>query len=324
MILNSMLPQSTFKIWGIPDKQIESFNQFEYLNRHPNAKKITPAIYYLNQLICEIYGITNFNFIEKSRKKVVKDGLFDQQILNLKHHFNGLSIQGFVDIIDYSNLSHIYLGFSDARFGKEYFRALLRNYRLKKKYAPRNFYSLVYPWQENLINPTNLFWQNKLLDYQEIRKTAKLFLDKNIKLFPEVEMVQKANKAFVICPKHDVSYDDFKFWANNNGAQLNEISKETIFIKQHRVSGELFPDKFSVKGMNFVTFNSPLMKILPLEILHLASSNVTIATSPSAVMAIGKQFFVIPPIDKKDKKDYGLLISRLSQNAKISFIGISK
>jgi hypothetical protein len=85
-----------------------------------------------------------------------------------------------------------------------------------------------------------------------------------------------------------------------------------VFIKQHRTALEQYPNEFSVLGINFVTFNSLLSRVLPIEIILMDSPEITVITAPSSIMAKLDNVLVLKP-DLLDIKFYGLLFKRMEE-----------
>ena len=323
---NSLLPQSTFKVWGVQPNTFKILNIFEYPKREERVIQSAHSMQKVNELIAEFYSFKEVNFIKYDQEVEITNGTFDQQIINLKHHYPNLTIKGQVNLVDYSSLTFTILGVRDIRFGKEFLRAIKRSYDLSKKCKITKFYTLTYPWQEKLTNPTNFFWKAQQLDYESIRKISKLFIQKNIHLFPEVQILNEVKQPVIICPPFDQTYSEFQTWVESNSSKLAIYSKNPLFIKHHRMHIDRFPNNFGIEDFDFITMNSALTSALPLETLVLADNRILVITGPSSVMAIMENILLTKNnlgfhdfFKTKDCRDYGLLIKRMLETKNIKY-----
>ena len=110
---NSLLPQSTFKVWGVQPNTFKILNIFEYPKREERVIQSAHSMQKVNEIIAEFYSFKEVNFIEYDQEVEITNGTFDQQIINLKHHYPNLTIKGQVNLVDYSyqdnRLQHVNL-----------------------------------------------------------------------------------------------------------------------------------------------------------------------------------------------------------------------
>ena len=317
---NFILPQTAFKIWGVSDHEPKIFNQFEYLDRAPNDSKLIQPIYEINELIALEYGVQAVKHISKDQNVKFESTIFDQQILNLRHHYPNFTTTGSIEILDYSNVTYWLIGLRDIKFGEDFFRACKRCYLLRKRSEPdkiKSLYTLAYPWQIDFIKPFNVLWDTKLLEFERIKKSSTSFIKRNIDLFPELRFLKESKSKLIICPRAYSSLDEFHEWVIINEHKIKKFDSSSVFIKQHRTTSEQYPNEFSVLGINFVTFNSPLSRVLPLEIVLMDDPEINVITAPSSIMAKLDNVLVLKP-DLLDIKFYGLLFKRMEET-KIQF-----
>lgn len=315
-----ILPQTTFKIWGLPDHEPRIFNQFEYLDRAPNDSKLIQPIYEINELIALEYGVQTVKHISKNQNIRFESTIFDQQIFNLRHLYPNFTTTGSIEILDYANNTYWLIGLKDMRFGKDFLRAVKRCYLLRKQCEPdkiKSLYTLAYPWQIESIKPFNILWDTKLLEYERIKTSSMSFIKRNLDSFPELKFLEESKSKLIICPRTYSSLDEFREWVKVNEYKIKKINSSPVFIKQHRAALEYYPDEFSVLGIKFVTFNSPLSRVLPLEIILMSNPEINVITAPSSIMAKLDKVLVLKP-DSLDMKFYGLLFKRMEET-KIQF-----
>ena len=320
MILCSMLPQSTFKIWGITDRKIESFYQFEYKASHKNWKSDSESIYELNRLICEFHGIANFKFVLRNDEIDISNGLFDQQIFNRIHNFPGLSLTETRSVISYTSNSNNLANLSDLRFGVEGLRHLYRNFKFYRKIHPDMVYSIIYKWNKYMQDRTNLFWENNYI-YSEILKLKAIeFINFYIDVFPEIHLMRQQNKTLIINPSINQSFDDLSDWIKKHQDFFSEWGNSIIFIKPHRISHFIYPKKFKIKQNYFETISNSLTSILPIEIMIFAVDNVSVLSAASSIIALNENIILKTPLSLEEKKDYLLMIKQINRSSHISSI----
>jgi hypothetical protein len=157
-----------------------------------------------------------------------------------------------------------------------------------------------------------------LLEYNRIKTSSISFIKKNLHLFPELRFLKESKSKLIICPRAYSSFDEFREWVNVNEYKIKKIESSSVFIKQHRTASEQYPNEFSILGIKFVTFNSPLSRVLPLEIILMDNPEITVITAPSSIMAKLDNILVLEP-DLLDMKFYGLLFKRMKET-KMQFL----
>ena len=151
-----------------------------------------------------------------------------------------------------------------------------------------------------------------MLEYERIKTRSTSFIKRNLNLFPELKFLKESKSKLIICPRAYSTLDDFREWVNINENKIKKFDSSSVFIKQHRTTLEQYPNEFSVLGINFVTFNSPLSRVLPLEIVLMDNPEITVITAPSSIMAKLDNVLVLKP-DLLDIKFYGLLFKRMEE-----------
>jgi hypothetical protein len=266
------------------------------------------------------YGVQTVKHISKDQNIRFESTIFDQQILNLRHHYPNFTTTGSIEILDYSNVTYWLIGLKDIRFGEDFLRACKRCYLLRKRCEPdkiKSLYTLAYPWQIEFIKPFNFLWNTKLLEYERIKTSSISFIKRNLDLFPELRFLKESKSKLIICPRSYSSFDEFREWVNINEYKIKKFDSSSVFIKQHRTASEQYPNEFSVLGIKFVTFISRLSRVLPLEIILMDNPEITVITAPSSIMAKLDNVLVLKP-DLLDIKFYGLLFKRMEET-KIQF-----
>jgi hypothetical protein len=315
-----MLPQSTFKIWGIEDTISDNFFQFEYKASHKNWKIQSESIYKLNKLICEFHGIRNFKYISQKDKQVISNGLFDEQILNRIHNFPNVSCIGSINIINYTSNTSKLTSLSDLQYGIEGLRHLYRNYRFYKKVYPDKVYSIIYKWNKYMEKRADLFWENRYINHELLKKRSREFVDFHINIFPEIAYMRRQIKTLIINPRIDQSIEDFTRWVKNNQSFLSEWNETIIFIKHHRISHFTYPQNFKIRQNHFKAIPFDLLSILPIEIIIFAVDNLTVLSTASSILALGKNIVLKMPLSEIEKKDYLLMIKQLNRKSELQII----
>ena len=320
MIMCSMLPQSTFKIWGITDQKIEHFYQFEYKASHRDWKLDSEFIYELNRLICEFHGITSFKLVLRNTEIDISNGLFDQQIFNRIHNFPGVSLTETRSVISYTSNSNNLANLSDLRFGIEGLRHLYRNFRFYRKIHPDTVYSIIYKWNNYMQNRRDLFWENKYI-YSEILKLKAIeFINFYIDVFPEIHLMRQQNKTLIINPSINQTFDDLNDWIKKHQEFFSQWDNSVIFIKPHRISHFIYPKKFKIKKNYFETISDSLTSILPIEIMIFAVDNVRVLSAASSIIALNENIILKTPLSSEEKKEYLLMIKQIKKRSNISSI----
>ena len=123
----------------------------------------------------------------------------------------------------------------------------------------------------------------------------------------------------LFCPHTDSNIneivEDLEYLTTQNKRAAEIFRRvERIFIKQHRASAAILPNTFSLFGRTVVTINNQLTRLLPTEILLLGleqsylfstSSSILFSSNPKRTWSLGR-------VSTKDRKDYGLMLSRAS------------
>ena len=320
MILCSMLPQSTFKIWGITDRKIECFYQFEYKASHKDWKSDSEFIYELNRLICEFHGITSFKLVLRNTEIDISNGLFDQQIFNRLHNFPGISLTGTRSVISYTSNSNNLANLADLKFGVEGMRHLYRNFRFYRKIHPDMVYSIIYKWNKYMQERTDLFWENKYIYSEMLKLKAVDFINFYIDIFPEIHLMRQQKKTLIINPSINQTFDDLSDWIKKRQEFFSEWNNSVIFIKPHRISHFIYPKKFKIKQNYFETISGSLTSILPIEIMIFAVDNVSVLSAASSIIALNENIILKTPLSSEEKKDYLLMIKQINKSSHISSI----
>ena len=159
-----------------------------------------------------------------------------------------------------------------------------------------------------------------------LRSSSKLFLDRNIHLFPELQVINNVKPVVVICPPENFTFTQFQTWVEMNFQKLKQFSRNSILIKFHRNHINNFPDTFEYYSLKFTSLNSPLVNLIPTEILFIAHEKTIVITAPSSIMARLNNVLIIKNesldqtfLNIKEKRDYGLLMKRLEETGAVQY-----
>jgi hypothetical protein len=316
MQLAVILPQTLYQIWGLPTHRDLKVFQFEYPLKHIRAHELTTPIYALNSQILELIEITDIKFVKTSEQVELNNFTFDEQLLNLIKYFPNLKISGKKDIIHYTSNPNRVIQISDLIHGLDFLRQLYRNIKYFSNLRPRQIFSVNYPWTNNGSFNHQLLWRNCPIDVQLIQRRSIQFINKYQGTYPELIQLQKHTNPIIICPRYKQKIESFSEWVDLNYDLFEGLNRQ-IFIKHHRAADEIYPDFFKVRNTNFITLNSPFMRILPLEILLHSFEQLLVITPPSSISAFGERIKLITPFTEVDKKDYGLLHKKLNRDNRL-------
>jgi hypothetical protein len=279
----------------------------------------------MNRMILETIKVYNVVQIEKNSQITLnpKNSLVDCQILNLINYFPNLIVPKGINILDYSSLGHRSLVLSDLKFPIEFSRAILRNIRFSKKFSP----NLIWHWDDygkNLNSSTiNFGWLNKFVETDLVKNLAIKFLEHNLNLFSEISKIKKNDNILIVSTglfhnSKDVSRE-LEILLDSSAIVKRKFQEaEHIIIKQHRASEIDLPDYFEVRSKLVTVMNTPLSRVLPIEILIFGLSNSFLISVPSSVLYSNNQidYFEISIDDIDSKKAYGLNMRRKAALAK--------
>lgn len=322
MRIAAILPQTFYQIWGLLLTPKSELFQFEYPNKHIRASELTNAIYELNSKIAALAGVNNLRFVSTTDAIVLENCIYDEHLINLKNYFPKLKILGSKGIIHYTSNPSRIIDFSDARYGMDFFRQLYRNLNYFKEIRPNVVYSVTYPWNYNTKKNKNFLWKNHYIDSKIIERMSVNFLNTYKSIYPELNYLSRQHNLTILSPKDKLEVDSFIEWVECNYESLKNSNKH-IFIKHHRGADFVYPDSFKVRDINFQTLNSPLMRVLPLEILLHSIKSLEVITPPSSLAAFGERIRLIRPFTEIDLKDYGLLHKKLLSKNSLRFFGSS-
>lgn len=320
MIFCSMLPQTTFKIWGIDDIPITTMYQFEYIGKYPNWINHREYIYNLNQLISEFNLINNFKQILTNSEIEIKDAFIDEQIFNRAHNFPNIKFIGERKVISYTSNTNNLTSWLDLKFGIEGARHIFRNYKFSKKVRPKEVYSIIFDWNKHMTKSPNLFWTNKFISAEKLKLKSRQFIQTNIKLFPEVLIMRDQHQTLLINPHVEMTLDQFKLWVKSKKYFFSTWQNSTIFIKHHRISSHIYPQEFRVDNLKFYTIPVSLTYFLPIEILIYSVINTKVITTASSLVALNQNVIIKLPISLIEKKDYMLMIKQIERQFNLEYI----
>ena len=283
---------------------------------------MTSAIYDLNSKIATLAGVNNLRFVSTTDDITLKDCIYDEHLINLKNYFPNLKILGLKGVIHYTSNPSRIVDLSDAKYGMDFLRQLYRNLTYYKKIRPNAVYSLTYPWNHNAKKSKNLLWENYCIDSKIIERMSVRFLETYKSIYPELNYLSRLHNLTILSPKDKLELDSFIEWVEYNYESLKNTNKH-IFIKHHRGADFIYPDSFKVRDINFQTLNSPLMRVLPLEILLHSIKSLEVITPPSSLAAFGERIRLIRPFTEVDLKDYGLLHKKLLNKNSLRFFDSS-
>ena len=320
MNLCSMLPQTTYKVWGINHINFETFYQFEYIARHKGWETDSESIYKLNQIICNFSNIKETKFVSRDSKITIKQGIYDEQIFNRIHNFPGLKIEGDRIAISYTLTTRNLTNHSDLRYGLEGLRNIYRNYQLFKKNRLDSVYSVIFPWNKYMETRKNLFWENKFIYSENLKQKSIQFIEANLRYFPEIIQMKKQNKTLLITPTVNMKLEEFIFFVEKHQSFFTHWTNTYIFIKHHRASDFKFPQEFKVGNNRFHTIVSELTFLLPTEIIYYSIANIKVLTTASALLALNHNIISQKSLKIEDKKNYKLMLKQLEKFNAIEYL----
>ena len=313
------MPQTTVRLWGIPYLEVRNAFQFKLPIRAKNDNLFEKSYYEMNRMILEIINIKNISQIEVNQQLNLnpKNSLIDCQILNLIKYFPNLTVPNGINILDYSSLGHRNLAFSDFQFPIEFSRAVLRNMKLRKKFSP----GLIWHWDDygkNVKNNIlNFGWLNMFVETDLVKNLAIKFLKHNSNLFSEISKIQEDDNVLLVSPglfhnSKDISIELELLLDSNSIIKRKFQEAKHIIVKQHRASEIDLPDYFEVRSKLITVMNTPLSRVLPIEILIFGLRNSFLISAPSSVLYSNNQinYYEIPTDDIDSRKSYGLNMRR--------------
>ena len=192
---------------------------------------------------------------------------------------------------------------------------------MSKSYNPKAVWNLNYDWFDQSNPISELFWKNKILDFDKIKSISKRFMNNNLKKFPEFESIKVDSKILLVLPPYNISLVEFiKNFKNklDSSEKFREKfqSCDFVLIKQHRIAHYDFPDSFTISSKKVLTLNSELSKILPAEVILFAYPNIVLFSAPSSAMftRMDIDVFKFNSFNSENKKDYGFIYHRAIRN----------
>jgi hypothetical protein len=320
MILCSMLPQTTYKIWGINDVTFKAFYQFEYVALYKGWENDSESIYKLNQMICEFNNIEEIKFISRDSEVIINQGIYDEQVFNRIHNFPGLKIEGDRIVISYTLDTHNLTNHSDLEYGLEGLRNIYRNYKFFRKNKLDIVYSVIFPWNEYMETRKKLFWKNHYIYSHDLRQKSIHFIEANLRFFPEIIQMKKQHKTLLINPTINMKLEDFIFFVEKHQSFFTHWTNTCIYIKHHRASDLKFPQEFKVGKNQFYTILSELTFFLPTEIIYYSINNIKLLTTASSLLALNQNIVAQKPLRTEDKKNYNLMLNQLEKFCEIEWL----
>ena len=318
-----LLPQTLVKMWGINFKPNTKFYQFAYPIRFKNDGKIINTIYSLNKLMLKEIKFNFESIIEIDKKYELKKSkiIIDSQILTLKKYYPVLNDLKNFEIVNYVTIGHPTVSLSEIFPINHFIRSIIRNLRMSKSYNPKAVWNLNYDWFDQSNPISELFWKNKILDFDKIKSISKRFMNNNLKKFPEFESIKVDSKILLVLPPYNISLVEFiKNFKNklDSSEKFREKfqSCDFVLIKQHRIAHYDFPDSFTISSKKVLTLNSELSKILPAEVILFAYPNIVLFSAPSSAMftRMDIDVFKFNSFNSENKKDYGFIYHRAIRN----------
>ena len=298
------------------------FFQEEYIEKYPRDSDITLSLYELNRLILTHAGHSVSKVYGREEKIPLgeEELIIDCQVLNLSHHYKNIPTRNKRIVIDYSNLGHRIVNFSDAYPINHFIRSLFKIYRFNRKHHISELWSTKSSWERDLLPISEWYWRNKFLNIEKISEHAKSFLNEHANLFQELQSAHLDKKTLFICPHTQsniaqLSNDLQELIFKDESAAEIFFDAEAIFVKQHRISSDIYPNNFEILGRRITVLNEPMTRLLPTEILlhgiqnsYLFStiSSILFTSDPIRTWSLGK-------ISAKDRKDYGLMLARANR-----------
>jgi len=307
------------RIWGISTVEIKSVFQLKLPIRNENDEIFEEYFYEMNRMILDVIGIQKITQINETDLIDLspEHSLVDCHVLNLIKYFPNLQLPTGIKILDYSSLGHRNLSRSDIRFPIEFSRAVIRNIRFNRKFSPK----LIWHWDDygksQEKKSINFGWAHQFVDTELIKKIARKFLNQNLNLFPEINNVKQNDTVLIISPPSDYKARDISIQVELLLTSSNVINKkfneaQHIIIKQHRVSTEILPNSLQLGGRIAIVMNTPLSRVLPMEILSFGFENSFLISQPSSVLYSNSylDFWVMPLNDVHSRRAYGLQTKR--------------
>lgn len=320
MILCSMLPQSTYKVWGVENISIKKFYQFEYIARYKDWEKDTESVYQLNEMICNFSNIKKIRLITRQATLTVSQGIYDEQVFNRIHNFPNLQIKGKRIVLSYTLGTDNLVNLTDLKYGLEGIRHIYRNFRYHRKNKIDIVYSVIHPWNKYMENRSQLFWKNSFIHSNDLKQKSFDFINSNLKKFPEIAQMRKQNKTLIINPNVGMKFEEFVIFVQEHQTFFVNWTNTLIFIKHHRASDIKFPLEFKVGKNSFFTIISKLTSLVPTELIYYSIENIKILTAPSSLLALNRNIILQHPLTSVDKKNYKLLLSHLNKFCEIEIL----
>lgn len=315
-----MLPQTTYKIWGIKDVKFREFYQFEYFSRYKEWESHADPIYRLNQMICNFNGIDEIRFVSTKSKIKIDQGVYDEQIFNRIINFPGFETEGEKKIISYTSNTYNLTSYSDLRYGLPGLRSIYRNYKFYKKNKINGVYSVLFPWNEYMAKRKRLFWENHYIFSSDLKQKSIDFIEANKEHFPEITQMKKQNKSLLINPQVNLSLENFKLFVENHQSFFNLWIDTCIYVKHHRTTEIKFPQEFKVGKNRFYTITSELTFLLPTEVIYHAIEQVKVLTTVSSLIALNQNVILEGLLTTNQEKDYKLLLKQIGKSSQIEYI----
>jgi len=308
-----MLPQTTFKLWGMRNRLDGKFLQFQIPARHSTASYFEAAAYEVNHMILEILGKDFNDYINMTEVTNLTDCLIDRHILNLSHQFS-CSFDGPLEVIDYANSGQTNVRYNEIVHTKEFSRALVRNFRIFKKHKVKTMYHLTHESIQSL-NTVDIFWKNKFLDLELVKERSKAFISTYIKEVPELRNMSAGGNVLLINPPFDFSEEDFSFWILKIFNKYEDLRQfDHYLVKQHRFAKSILPGEMSIGGRRFNNICSHIGRAVPIEVLLLGFPSWYLLSPPSSCMGATQNLLLAGPFREEDKKAYQLMLNRMKKS----------
>jgi hypothetical protein len=288
-----LLPQTTFKFWGIPGAEQISYSQARLPVRLRTDRTFEGYYYRLNKMIVSIFNqkIVGPRIFKKISSEDLASSYIDSHILNLFHHYRYQGSEFRPNIVEYNVSGYTSLVTSDIRFPIEYSRGIKRNLTLKSKFNP----NLIWAY-DNYAKEKNHFikfgWDLKFIDKHLIASRSNIFIQKYLKEFRELANFNQIKPLLIICPKVDSTVDVIISSIEKALLSSENFSKffkycDQIIIKPHRLCLAKYPKSKIIFGKNFVFTRDPLLRVLPVEILRDGFENAFLLSTPSSAVFSG-------------------------------------
>lgn len=313
-----LLPQTVLRLWGVESAHKMRYFQAHLPKRYKNDELFELSYYELNQMLLSIMSTKNPIRVDLDKSNIVneKSVLTDSHILNLSYHYQGLNEVYNPSILSYASDGYNSLVLSDLRFPVPFLRGVIRSKRLYNKFKPK----LIYHWDDyaaKKVNQSiNLGWEQKFVNSHKILENSKLFIEKFLKEFEEIQDYDPASETIIIYPPVHSTLDsiisllDRQFTLNKELKHLF-FRTDQILVKQHKFCTGVLPKKFIYCMKEIRVANSPRMRALPVEIILLGFQRVTYITVPSSSIFINyHNFKTILWGPKKLKLGYELMLKR--------------